>query len=55
MGGVLDVIGGVFLLILVYLMLSRAPEVNQLVSTIAGSSVRAVAVLQGRSPSAIGV
>lgn len=51
----LDVIGGMFLLILVYLLVAHASEVSSLAATLANDSLKGIAVLQGRSTKQAGV
>lgn len=54
-GGWFDVMGAVFLLVLVYLIVTNGTQVNKLVSTLAGDSLKGIVVLQGRSTKSAGV
>ncbi len=50
-----DVIAGVFLLILVYLLISKATDVNSILQTTAGASLKGIALLQGRPATTVSV
>lgn len=47
--GAWDVVAGVFLLILIYLLLSRGKAVNDLIKVSSGSALKGIALLQGRA------
>jgi len=47
--GAWDVVAGVFLLILIYLLLSKGKQVNELIKVSSGSALKGIALLQGRA------
>lgn len=49
MGKILGVVGGVGILIALYLILVRGDETVQIIDTLAENTIQGIAVLQGRS------